>query len=79
MSATKGHCCFIPDHQQGEARAAAQALFDAGKGPPIGCQQGAEWNIHADSDPPDVVTQSCSDHIGLMLSDKGHHSVWPVE
>lgn len=59
-------CCYIPEAEQGQAS-------------PPGCPAVAEWNIHADSDPPDLITQACSWHLGALMSDKGHHSVWPVD
>lgn len=64
--AKKPWCCFIPDEEQGKPK-------------PVGCQKAPEWNVHAEGDPPDVVTQACTDHVGHLLSDKGWHRVWPLE
>lgn len=84
MSSDKGHCCFIRARNQREAKRRGQLNEELGVNlaqnlPPLNCHRSAEWNIHADCDPPDMVTQSCTKHVGRMLSDKGHHSVWPVE
>lgn len=44
----------------------------------LGCHKPPEWNIYAESDPPDAVTQACVDHVGHLLSD-GWHRIWPVD
>lgn len=43
----------------------------------IGCGEHAEWRIQDEPATPDNYTETCSAHVGVMLS--GHHTIYPIE
>lgn len=60
-------CCFIPDDQQDGANV-------------IGCLKEAEWRIvYGNGSDPDGYTESCTSHVGEMLTDAPEHRIYPLE
>lgn len=63
------YCCFIPANQQ--------ELAKAGKVPP-GCGKKAEWTIIDFENYPDHSTDSCTEHVGELLTDAPEHRIYPI-
>lgn len=62
------YCCFISEDQQPKAK--------AGEVVP-GCQKDAEWEIRS-GDGPDDFTDSCTEHVGEMLTEAPEHKIYPI-
>ena len=42
------------------------------------CGKPAEWRLAASGASYDDYTESCTDHVGHMLTDASEHKVWPI-
>ncbi len=43
----------------------------------VGCEKLAEWSIiHGAS--PDDYTETCTEHLGAMMTDAPEHKVYPI-
>lgn len=56
----KSKCCFIPDQDNTETSI---------------CGKDAEWRIENHPGGPDDYTESCTDHVGIMLTDAREHII----
>lgn len=56
-------CCFIPDQSNPETSR---------------CPNLAEWTlVHGET--PDDYTESCTEHVGVMLTDAVEHRIYPIK
>lgn len=64
------YCCFISD-EEAEGKLPEELLVTHG------CSADAEWRIvHGDG--PDDYTESCTEHVGFMLTDAPEHRIYPL-
>lgn len=70
---SKRKCCFIPEDQQDLNRRQSDPLPDG-----FGCQNDAAWQIWYGNGPDDN-TESCTTHVGEILTDAAEHRIYPAE
>lgn len=61
-------CCFIPESQQSDASAGKVVS---------GCGKNAEWQIWSGIGPDDS-TDSCTEHVGELLTDAPEHRIYQI-
>lgn len=69
MSEEKNICCFIPEDQQEAAKRGEKVA---------GCPDKPEWRIVYGASSDDY-TESCTAHVGPMLTDAPEHRIYPLE
>lgn len=72
------NCCFIPEDQQAAAKAWMADSKNNGLVLSLGCEQPAKWQIWS-GPAPDDCTESCTEHVGEMLTEAAQHRVYPIE
>lgn len=60
-------CCFIPESQQADAQEGKVVA---------GCGREALWQIYGS---PNESVDSCTAHVGELLSDAPVHTIWPID
>lgn len=65
----KSTCCFIPENEQAAAKSGQNIT---------GCLSRAEWRIIY-GPTSDDYTESCTTHVGEMLTDAPEHKIYPLE
>lgn len=66
-------CCFIPESQQHLVPTRQDEPLPEG----VGCGKNAEWEIWSGNSPDDS-TDSCTEHVGEMLTDAPEHKIYPI-